>query len=220
MTDIASPATYTSRNSINNYSKQISLNKSSKYAYNPISSEIKDIDTIDNIIMNHSDARNVPSQSRLTNSPPTDVPQHDSPQENSKTNILVTSSIRNHEYAPRMNSYVDEQTEMLNNTRISTDCNSRKNLFSDGSSIVSHNVMTIANDDFKTNDIGEGVLMSDNDLIIMLQKPPKSIPQLRTKSSFQSFFRGMDMKRMTKLLETAYSNISSKFDILLYPFVV
>lgn len=51
---------------------------------------------------------------------------------------------------------------------------------------------------------GEGVFMSDADLVVMLRLPPKSTPALRTKSSFQEFFRGIKSKRIEILLAEAY----------------
>jgi hypothetical protein len=52
------------------------------------------------------------------------------------------------------------------------------------------------------------VNLSDDTLITMLSQPPKSIPQMRTKSSFQDFFRGISEERMKQLLRRAYGNLN------------
>jgi hypothetical protein len=57
--------------------------------------------------------------------------------------------------------------------------------------------------------VGEGVYRNDEELIDMLSRPPKTIPALRTKSSFQEFFRGMKSSRMLSLLERTYSSVSA-----------
>lgn len=51
--------------------------------------------------------------------------------------------------------------------------------------------------------------LSDAVLISMLKLPPKSVPALKSKSSFQDFFCGVDSVRMLKLLNAAYSHLSS-----------
>ena len=55
--------------------------------------------------------------------------------------------------------------------------------------------------------LGEGARMSDVDLVIMLKRPPKATPALRTKSSYQDFFRGIEADRMRRLLEEAYEDL-------------
>ena len=57
---------------------------------------------------------------------------------------------------------------------------------------------------------GEGVYLSDKELVSMLQKLPKTIPQLRTRSNFQTFFQGIDLKRMERLLTSAYNDIPNE----------
>jgi hypothetical protein len=52
------------------------------------------------------------------------------------------------------------------------------------------------------------VQLSDDTLVTMLSQPPKSIPQMRTKSSFQDFFRGITEERMKQLLHRAYGNLN------------
>ena len=52
---------------------------------------------------------------------------------------------------------------------------------------------------------GEGLQMSDTELISLLKMPPKATAALRTKSSFQEFFHGMPRQRMLSLLHAAYS---------------
>jgi hypothetical protein len=52
--------------------------------------------------------------------------------------------------------------------------------------------------------------MDDKSLVEMLCKPPKTVPMLRTKSSFQEFFRGIAAGRMRQLLEQAYGNLADE----------
>mmetsp|Transcript_30517 Transcript_30517/g.41989 ORF Transcript_30517/g.41989 Transcript_30517/m.41989 type:complete len:1121 (-) Transcript_30517:165-3527(-) len=54
---------------------------------------------------------------------------------------------------------------------------------------------------------GKGVFLSDQDIIELLRKPPKTTEVLRTKGSFQDFFRGINSKRINHLLERAYVDI-------------
>ena len=55
---------------------------------------------------------------------------------------------------------------------------------------------------------GEAVFRSDEELIQLLSRPPKTVPALRTKSSFQDFFRGMRSDRMKSLLEKSCAMIA------------
>ncbi len=55
--------------------------------------------------------------------------------------------------------------------------------------------------------MGKGTLLSNEDIIDLLKKPPKSVPMLRTKTSFQEFFKGIDRRRFESLLKEAYSDI-------------
>lgn len=52
--------------------------------------------------------------------------------------------------------------------------------------------------------------MSDAELIDLLKQPPKVVPMLRTKTSFQDFFRGIEAHRFRKLLQCAYDDIYDK----------
>ena len=56
--------------------------------------------------------------------------------------------------------------------------------------------------------LGKAVYASDADLIALLNMPPKATKELRTKSSFLDFFRGMPRQRMVRLLESAYCSLS------------
>lgn len=47
--------------------------------------------------------------------------------------------------------------------------------------------------------------MSDEELVELLRRPPKSTQVLRTKGNFQEFFKGISADRMRALLESAYS---------------
>lgn len=49
--------------------------------------------------------------------------------------------------------------------------------------------------------------LSDDELVDLLRKPPKSVVMLRTKASFQEFFRGVDTSRFQRLLSMAYADI-------------
>jgi hypothetical protein len=57
------------------------------------------------------------------------------------------------------------------------------------------------------NVFGDGVFYSDAELVELLSKPPKSVPALRTRSSFQEFFRGMRTARMLALLEKGFADV-------------
>jgi hypothetical protein len=46
--------------------------------------------------------------------------------------------------------------------------------------------------------------LSDVELVDMLRRPPKQVPQLRTKSSFSAFFEGMPSSRFRHVLNKAY----------------
>eukprot|EP01038_Epipyxis_sp_PR26KG_P009978 gene9978-13423_t len=61
-----------------------------------------------------------------------------------------------------------------------------------------------------SNNFGKGVSMSDEELISLLQKPPKTISFMRTKSSFQEFLKGISKQRMLFLLEKAYNDIEDE----------
>lgn len=60
------------------------------------------------------------------------------------------------------------------------------------------------------NSTGNGSELSDNELVEMLNRPPKTTFALRTKSNFQDFFRGMESARMRMLLERAYEGESDE----------
>lgn len=48
--------------------------------------------------------------------------------------------------------------------------------------------------------------MNDQDIIAMLRKPPKEVPELHSKEAFKRFFRGIKKKRITDLLMQSYSD--------------
>lgn len=54
--------------------------------------------------------------------------------------------------------------------------------------------------------------MRDEALVEMLQKPPKEVPQLRTRDSFRRFFAGMAQGRMRGLLLEAYGSGTPDLD--------
>jgi len=53
---------------------------------------------------------------------------------------------------------------------------------------------------------GEALLLDDTFLVDMLRKPPKHVPQLRTRDGFRQFFAGMSVARMEFLLCQAYAD--------------
>jgi hypothetical protein len=57
---------------------------------------------------------------------------------------------------------------------------------------------------------GKALSMSDEELVELLRKPPKSTLVLRTKTNFQEFFNGIDATKMRLLLNGAYSDIADE----------
>jgi hypothetical protein len=53
---------------------------------------------------------------------------------------------------------------------------------------------------------GAALSLSDAELVEMLNRPPKLVHELRTRTHFQDFFRGMKLARMVSLLEQAYAS--------------
>ena len=49
----------------------------------------------------------------------------------------------------------------------------------------------------------KAIFWQENELILMLQKPPRDVPQLKTKVAFKSFFAGMERSKMEYLLYAA-----------------
>jgi len=54
-------------------------------------------------------------------------------------------------------------------------------------------------------ELGDWSLLSDIEIIDMLKQPPKLVASLKTKSSFQNFFKGIKENKMRMLLEEAFS---------------
>lgn len=50
--------------------------------------------------------------------------------------------------------------------------------------------------------------MSDTELIDLLRQPPKTVPALCKKASFQEFFRGLSKDHFHRLVVAAYANLS------------
>ena len=78
-----------------------------------------------------------------------------------------------------------------------------------------------SNDNNTTTDIydsnielGDWNLKTDIEIIEMLKQPPKLVPCLKTRSSFQSFFKGIKETKMRMLLEEAFisSDINERKD--------
>jgi hypothetical protein len=59
---------------------------------------------------------------------------------------------------------------------------------------------------------GKGVYLSDAEIVELLRKPPKATAVLRTKGSFQDYFRGISGLRMKALLSEAYSEVENTED--------
>lgn len=59
-------------------------------------------------------------------------------------------------------------------------------------------------------DTGEGVLVSDRELVELLRQRPKQVPILRSRDSFRRFFRGIGKSRMEALLNEAYSSLDAE----------
>jgi hypothetical protein len=57
---------------------------------------------------------------------------------------------------------------------------------------------------------GEALGRSDEQLVTMLKLKPKRVPELRTEEGFQTFFQGINEKRMRRLLETAYEHLKDR----------
>lgn len=55
---------------------------------------------------------------------------------------------------------------------------------------------------------GPAVAMTDTELVHLLRQQPKHTEQLKTKHSFQAFFKKIDEKRMRSLLLRAYADIA------------
>ena len=54
--------------------------------------------------------------------------------------------------------------------------------------------------------------LSDQELVVLLRQPPKVVPQLKTKTSFQQFFGGMSRGHFERLVSCAYENIADVQD--------
>ena len=54
--------------------------------------------------------------------------------------------------------------------------------------------------------VGKALSCSDDQLVKLLRRSPKETKELRTKSSFQDFFRGITEERISVLLKIAYEN--------------
>jgi hypothetical protein len=59
-----------------------------------------------------------------------------------------------------------------------------------------------------SSSLGKGTQLTNDEIIDLLRKPPKSVPMLRTKSSFQEYFKGIDLQRFRHLLMEAFNDIS------------
>jgi hypothetical protein len=71
--------------------------------------------------------------------------------------------------------------------------------------------------EYSQQDVGVGVGMCDEDLVEMLKKPPKHVPELKTRDSFRNFFKGCCAVRMRSLLEQACEDekkVSRRFELV------
>jgi len=60
--------------------------------------------------------------------------------------------------------------------------------------------------------MGPANSLGDAELIALLQRPPKSVTQLRTKSAFSSYFQGMKMARFLAIAQQAFSDSEEKVE--------
>lgn len=58
---------------------------------------------------------------------------------------------------------------------------------------------------FTAPEPGSALSMSDADLVALLRRRPKDVPQLHSRESFRRFFAGMPRSRMLHLLRRAFS---------------
>ena len=65
-------------------------------------------------------------------------------------------------------------------------------------------------EDVPREEEGEALGRSDEELIVMLKLKPKRVPELRTEEGFQTFFQGINQKRMRRLLEMAYEHLKDR----------
>jgi hypothetical protein len=52
---------------------------------------------------------------------------------------------------------------------------------------------------------GEAVFIDDDEVVSLLQRKPKEVPQLRSRGSFRRFFTAVPRKRMRRLLVRAFA---------------
>ena len=63
-------------------------------------------------------------------------------------------------------------------------------------------------DEDEDEDEPQGALsMSDAELVGLLKRRPKEVPQLRTKADFLRFFRGVPRRRIQMLLNDAFADL-------------
>lgn len=67
-----------------------------------------------------------------------------------------------------------------------------------------------SDEEVSTIPLGPANQLTDVELIEMLKRPPKSVPHLRTKSSFSQYFSGMKSGRFQFIIEKAYDDIDDK----------
>ena len=74
----------------------------------------------------------------------------------------------------------------------------------------SHKIKTDRNEPSVSNEFsaltGKANSLTDKELVRILKLPPKSVPEIKTKSNFQKFFRGIAQERLRRLLEKAYED--------------
>ncbi len=54
--------------------------------------------------------------------------------------------------------------------------------------------------------------MTDAQLVELLRKRPKTVPQLQTRQGFQRFFAGVAAARMRRLLAEAFADVDDAHD--------
>lgn len=131
--------------------------------------------------------------------------QQQQQQQQSKVNLESPSK--------KSKSKTKSKTKQSNNNNNSNNINININVNEDielPEQIMEQGVDQLNENSPSTNSpqVESAIELSDDALVVMLSQPPKSIPQMRTKSSFQDFFRGMTEERMKRLLHRAYGNLN------------
>ena len=100
-----------------------------------------------------------------------------------------------------------EQLEQGDSFFISGERHLRKTVARKTKANLKVNNVNAASSQLKSSHIGKANFLADFELVEILKQPPKSVPELKTKSNYQAFFNGIAEERMRRLLEAAYFDI-------------